>query len=223
VTTEEPCVIGVAEARGYYEGSGGGHDFDHVLRVLALAERIARLEGADLKVVCTAALLHDIAESEDRARHHILGAERARAILAGQPAGFVDAVAHAIHAHRFRPDPEPRTLEAQVLSDADKLDAIGAVGIARAFAFAGAHGSALWRSSWRSIAAEEAEDGAAALVAARAATLGEAYTPVHEFVYKLNRIPERLFTPTGRAIAAQRRAFMQAFFDQLHAEAQGRL
>ena len=108
-----------------------------MLRVPALAERIAAAEGADGEVVRTAALLHDVAESEDRETHHLLGAQRARALLAGEPDAFVDAVAHAIEAHRFRHDPQPQTLEAKVLSDADKLDSIGAIGIGRAFAFGG--------------------------------------------------------------------------------------
>src|SRR5512133_2972737 len=152
--------ISVEAARRLYEGGAGGHDFDHVLRVLNLALRIGEAEGADLAVVRTAALLHDVAESQDREAHHLLGAQRARELLSEQPAGFVEAVAHAIASHRFRADPAPHTLEAQVLSDADKLDAIGAIGIGRAFAYAGAHGSALWRAPWRALAEGAAEDAA---------------------------------------------------------------
>jgi uncharacterized protein len=207
--------ISVEAARRLYEKGGGGHDFDHVLRVLNLALRIGRAEGADPAVVQTAALLHDVAESRDRESHHLLGAEMARELLSDRPAEFVEAVAHAIVAHRFRADPPPQSLEARVLSDADKLDAIGAIGIGRAFAYAGAHGTALWRESWRTIAAGAAADAAQS----RPASLGEGYTPVHEFVYKLDRIPQRLFTDTARAIAAERRAFMQEFFDRLDREA----
>ncbi len=215
--------ITVEYARSLYDAGGGGHDFDHVLRVTALAERIARAEGADMAVVRTAALLHDIGESADRANHHLIGAQRAREILPGQPAAFVDAVAHAIEAHRFRHDPQPVTLEAQVLSDADKLDAIGAIGIARAFAYAGAAGTALWRQPWREIANSSAAERGDATGDARQApaVLGAAYTPVHEFVYKLDRIPERLFTPTARAIARERRDVMREFFDRLDREAAG--
>lgn len=211
----EDAPITIEAARALYEAGGGGHDFDHVLRVLATAERIARTEAADVAVVRTAALLHDVAESEDRATHHLLGAQRARGLLAGHPADFVNAVCHAIEAHRFRADPAPRTLEAQVLSDADKLDAIGAIGIARAFAYAGSHDSALWRESWRDIAAAGGDARGAP------ADLGAGYTPVHEFVYKLDRIPDRLYTATARQIATERQAFMRAFFDRLDAEAQG--
>jgi uncharacterized protein len=219
---EEPGadLITVEFARRLYERSGSGHDFDHVLRVTALAERLALAEGADLAIVRTAALLHDAGESEGRTDHHLRGAAMAREILAGQPSAFVDAVAHAIEAHRFRADPAPRTLEAQVLSDADKLDAIGAIGIARAFAYAGARGTPLWRLSWPEIA-EAAGPGTIDAVQAVHEPLGGAYTPVHEFVYKLNRIPARLYTASARAIAAERQAFMQAFFDRIDMEAVG--
>jgi uncharacterized protein len=202
-------------ARSLYESAGGGHDYDHVLRVLALALHIGRVEGADLEVVRTAALLHDVAEGEDRDYHHLVGAARAREILVGEEARFIEEVAHCIEAHRFRHEPEPRTLEARVLSDADKLDAIGAIGVGRAFAYAGERGTALWRQSLAQIARSgDARDSPA--------ILGSGYTPVHEFVYKLDRIADRLYTPTARAIGAERQIFMRAFFERLDAEVSGK-
>lgn len=204
--------ISIAAARALYTASGSSHDFDHILRVTALAERIARAEGADLAIVRTAALLHDVAESRGRADHHRVSAARAREILRDQPAGFVDAVAHAIEAHRFRVGPTPATLEAQVVFDADKLDITGAIGVARAFAYAGEHGNALWNTPWRAIAARDGD------ALGQPAALGAAYTPSHEFVYKLDRISERLYTATARAIAREREAFMRAFFDRLDHE-----
>lgn len=205
----------IDDVRRLYEAGGGGHDFDHVLRVLALAERIAAAEGANPDVVRTAALLHDVAESQDRETHHLLGAQRARALLAGESPQFVDAVAHCIEAHRFRHDPQPQTLEAQVLSDADKLDSIGAIGVGRAFAYSGAVGTALWRQTVAQIeaAGSDARRGPK--------ELGEGYTPSHEFVLKLDRIPERLYTSMARQIAEERRRFMRAFFERLDREALG--
>ena len=197
--------ITIEAARGLYE-AGGGHGFDHVLRVLAMGERIARAEGADMAVVRTAALLHDIGESQGRAGHHLRGAALARERLAELPPAFVEAVAHAIEAHRFRAGPRPATLEAQVVSDADKLDAIGAIGVARVFAYAGAHGAPLWRTPWPLIVTSEAA-GQRNLHPRRRVRL------------QANRIPEHLYTPTAQVIAAGRRAFMQAFFDRLDAEA----
>jgi uncharacterized protein len=207
--------VTVESARTLYESAGGGHDFDHVLRVLALALHIGEREGADERIVRTAALLHDVAEAQDRNQHHLLGAARAREILAGADAGFVEAVAHCIEAHRFRHEPEPRTLDARVLSDADKLDAIGAIGIGRAFAYAGEHGTALWRQSLAEIEREDVD-------ARRGPEeLGEGYTPSHEFVFKLDRIPERLRTRVAREMAEERRRFMRLFFERLDREALG--
>lgn len=207
-------MITIAEARRYYEGADAVHDFDHVLRVLALAERIGRAEGADVEIVRAAALLHDAGREQadaDGIDHAALAADRAREILDGQPSAKVEAVAHAIAAHRFRTRPEPATLEAQVLFDADKVDAMGAVGVARAFAYGGAHGQRLWApiesvdvAGWL----EEGDDP-------------HNHTPVHEFVVKLSRLKERLFTPTGRSIAEERHAAMVAFFQRFDAEVRG--
>jgi uncharacterized protein len=208
-------LLTIDDARALYDAGGGGHDFDHVLRVLALAERIACAEGGNLDVVRTAALLHDVAEAEDREAHHVIGAQRARSLLAGEPPEFVEAIAHCIEAHRFRHDPQPQTLEAKVLSDADKLDSIGAVGVGRVFAYAGAVGTALWRQTVAEIA------GQAGDARRGPKELGEGYTPSHEFVLKLDRIPERLYTDMARAIAAERRQFMREFFARLDREATG--
>ena len=131
-------MITIAEAKRHYEQADAVHDFDHVLRVLALAEHIGRAEGANLEIVQAAALLHDAGRGKaetDGLDHAAVAADRARTILAEHLLAKAEAVAHAIAAHRFCTGPEPSTLEAQVLFDADKLDAIGAVGVARAFAY----------------------------------------------------------------------------------------
>ncbi len=202
-------MISIEQARRYYAAAESGHDFDHVLRVLALAERIAQAEGADLEVVRAAALLHDLGRAEERASgrdHAIVGAERARQILAGQPADKVEAVARAIAAHRFRSGPAPVTAEERALFDADKLDAMGAIGVARAFAHAGARGQRLWAAT--DVARAQGADT-------------PHHTPVHEFVFKLAHLHERLTTATGRAIAAGRQEFMATLFAQLDAEVGG--
>ncbi|WP_010477275.1 HD domain-containing protein [Thermococcus zilligii] len=132
-------------ARSFFERDGT-HGFSHVERVFNLCLHIGREEGADLEVLALAALLHDIARPlEDAGKvedHAAEGARIARGYLKGlgYPDEKVEAVAHAIEAHRFSRGPEPGTLEAKILSDADKLDAIGAVGIARVFMYSGEHG-----------------------------------------------------------------------------------
>lgn len=119
------------------------HDRGHISRVRRVAVYIATEEGADVEVVAKAAELHDVARGrEDHAR---VGAEIARRLLHGQgyPPEFIDKVTHCILSHSFSSGITPATLEAKVLSDADKLDAIGAIGIARAFLYSGETGRSL--------------------------------------------------------------------------------
>ena len=203
-------MIDVEQARHYYERADAIHDFDHVLRVLALAERLAREENADLEIVRTATLLHDVARGHgDRlaADHAHAGAEFARELLADHPPEKVEAVAHAVAAHRFRTGPSPQTLEAQVLHDADKLDAIGAIGVARAFAFGGYEGQRLWADvppNYRESQATRHQ-----------------HTPVHEYQIKLSKIKDRLLTQSARKLAEERHTFMVGFFEQLDQEVRG--
>jgi len=195
-------VITIEEARQLYGGDDSAHDFDHVRRTLALAERIGRAEGADLETVRTATLLHDIAHGKPD--HHLRGAQQARELLSDQPPAFIEAVVHAIEAHRFRADPQPLTLEAQVVYDADKLDAIGAVGVARAFAHSAHLGHPLM------VALDEVD--------AESLESGPGHSAVHEFVFKLFRLRDHLHTQTARGIARGRHEFMVAFFQQLDGE-----
>lgn len=214
------------QARALYESTDAAadsaHDFDHVQRVTRLASHIAEAEQADVEVVRLAALLHDVpvpgttfsspGHLPQRAAHHLAAADYARQLLVerGLTPDRVANVVHCIEAHRFRDRTvTPATLEARCLYDADKLDSIGAIGIARAFAFGGAHASRLWSEPWPSAPPDAAKPA------------GLNYTPVHEFVYKLQRIAGTLHTATARQIAAERHRFMCAFFDQLDAEMLG--
>ncbi len=208
-------MITVEQAQTFYTDTDPTHDFNHVLRVVGLAVRLAEVEGADVDVVRTAALLHDVSRPQDtnlsmqadpETDHAVLAARYIRELLSDEPSEFVDAVAHAIEAHRFRNNIEPQTLEAKILFDADKLDSIGAIGIARAFAYAGTLGNPLWG---------EVAEGYTPT--ARDKT----HTPNHEFHIKLKLIKDRLYTPTGRKLAEERHAFMAAFFDRLALEVTG--
>jgi len=205
-------MISIEEARRHYPPTpSGAHGFDHVLRVTVLAERIAREEGADVEIVRAAALLHDVAAAgPDRENHHREGAAEARRILLelGQPTARVEAVAHCVETHRFRkPEEGPQTLEAQCVYDADKLDAIGAVGVARAFVYGAEHGQALWGEVSPAFRAGQ--------------ETGEPHTPHHEFHCKLVHIRDRLYTETGRLIAADRHRTMVDFFDRMAREVAG--
>lgn len=195
-------MLTIEQARAYYTNDSA-HDFDHVLRVLANAEHIGQLEGANMEVLRTATLLHDIARADQNRTgqdHAAAGARRAEEILSqtGYPPPFVAAVCHAIAAHRFRVDHPPQTLEAKILYDADKLDSIGAIGVARAFAYGGHINRPLW-----------AEDDS-----------GE-HTALQEFRFKLSKIKDGLFTSAARQMAQERHAYMVQFFEQMAKEVQG--
>ncbi len=191
------------QARPLYPTDDAAHDFDHVLRVLANANRIGQAEQANMEILRTATLLHDIARADQRRTgkdHALEGARQAKAVLQSmnKPQDFIEAVCDAIATHRFRNDNPPQSLEAKILYDADKLDSIGAVGVARVFAFGGYLNRPLW-----------AEDDA-----------GQ-HTALQEFRVKLSKIQDRLFTDTAREIAAQRHVFMVGFFQQMSAEISG--
>ncbi len=207
-------MITIEFARTLYPADAdSAHDFDHVLRVVAMADRIAQAEGADREVVRTAALLHDIGLDAGRAGHETSAANRAKEILRehGCDAAFCDNVARAIESHRFRSGPTPQTLEAKVLFDADKLDAIGAIGVARAFAFGAHRGQKLWGEVSPDYV--DQPDGAGADP--------RQHTAVHEFHVKLSKIKDRMFTHTGKQIADERHAFMVRFYERLDLEARG--
>ena len=209
-------MMTIDEVRPLYAGAESAHDFDHVLRVLALADRIARAEGADLDVVRAAVLLHDIAraeESETGEDHALAAARRSRVLLGQRGAApeLVDAVSEAIKSHRFRTGGPPATLEAQILYDADKLDAIGAIGVARAYAVGGRIGQRLWSD----VGSGDRLDPANPMV------LPPEHTPVREYVVKLARLKTTLYTAEARRIARGRHRFMVSFFNRLAREVVG--
>jgi uncharacterized protein len=203
------------EARGFFLDSRGSHDWDHTQRVLRLCLRIGGKEGADLGILKLAALLHDIGRRQEdrsggRVCHGRAGATMAGKLLAlyGLDAGTIRDVVHCIRTHRFRKKAVPRTLEAKVLFDADKLDSIGAVGIGRAFLFAGEVGARLHNKDIE-------------LRKTKPYTRDD--TAYREFLVKLGRIKDRIFTQEGKHIAAERHRFMVQFFDRLNRETDGSL
>ena len=205
----------IEQARAWYQRSDQVHDFEHVLRVYRLAEVLAEKEGADIEIIRAAALLHDAAGASGdeltRLDHHEAAAVFAARLLAeeGWPEERIKTVQDCILTHRFRAGAEPATLEAKVLFDADKLDAIGAVGVARALAYAVLDGQPIF--------AEPSETFHKTLKTEP----GEPYTAYHEYLFKLSRIKDRLQTDSGKALAAERHNFMRAYFQQLKAEVIG--
>ncbi|HJX40699.1 MAG TPA: HD domain-containing protein [Anaerolineales bacterium] len=214
------------QARAWYAPQDPVHGFDHVLRVLELAERLGRELGADLEVLRAAALLHDAAgaapaadtgeteqagQATGRATHELDSAAFALSVLGaeGWPAERIEAVTHCIRAHRFRGAESPSTREAQVLFDADKLDVLGAFGVARTLGYALQAGQPFFA------------EPSAGFQETGALEPGEPHSAYHEYLFKLRQVSGRLHTQPARRLAERRHAVMKAFFEQLAAEAHG--
>jgi len=212
----EPVTL--EEARTWYGGADPVHDFDHVLRVYRIAERLAISEGADLEIVRVAALLHDSRGSAPgiagnfRMEHHITSANFAGSVLTekGWPEERIAAVQHCILAHRYRGHEEaPQTIEAKVLFDADKLDVLGAIGAARTIAYAAIENQPFYSEpSQQFLQTGEIQPG-------------ETHSSYHEFLFKLCHVKDRMFTQSGKALAKSRHTYLVNFYEQLQAEVRG--
>ncbi|GAP20413.1 HD domain-containing protein [Leptolinea tardivitalis] len=211
-------MLTVEQARAFYSSEDAVHDFDHVLRVYRTAMKLGKEEGADLDILQAAALLHDSRGAEPggagRAQHHIASAVFAGEVLEneGWSPERIKAVQHAIRAHRYRGKEDlPETIEAKVLFDSDKLDVIGAIGTARTIAYSVLAGEPMYEhpsEQFRTTGCEVA---------------GEHHSSYHEYLFKLCKVKDRLFTASARRMAEQRHAAMTSFFEQLAAEYEGLL
>lgn len=192
---------------------GGCHGPDHSERVHNLALHIGRLMNARLDILSAAALLHDIGrrhemESQGRICHAEKGAEMAREILTGLqvPEDMIEEVLHCIESHRYRNNKVPESLEAKILYDADKLDSIGAIGIGRAFLFAGQVGARLHNQH---------------VDVEKTSSYSSEDTAYREFLVKLSKVKDKMLTPEGKRLAQERHAFMEVFFKRLELEING--
>jgi len=203
------------EAQKYFKHARGSHDWSHVERVYNLALKIGKKEKADLEVLKLAAILHDIGrqrqdEVNGKIDHSEFGAKLARKIL--EKYNFkrekIEKIIHCIETNRFRGNRKPESEEAKVLFDADKLDAIGATGIGRAFLFAGEVGAKL-------------HDGNIDINKTREYTKDD--SAYREYLVKLRKIKNRIFTKEGKRIAKERHKFMVNFFKRLNKEVSGKI
>jgi uncharacterized protein len=204
-----------AFVRERMHGEGTGHDWWHVDRVRRMALRLARDEGADPYVTQLAALLHDIADHKFHGGDETAGPRAARAWLteAGADAPTIDHVCDIIAALSYKGAgvaTPMATPEGAVVQDADRLDAIGAIGVARAFAYGGSRGRPLHDP-------EESPELHASFDRYKAST-GPTINHFHE---KLLLLRDRMNTAAARRIADGRHAFMQQFLARFHAEWDG--
>ena len=189
-------------AREVFASDSSGHDYAHTLRVYKLSGRIARQEGADVAIVELAALLHDV---DDHKLSSDTTESKGRAVrfLRSQSvdAGTIERIVRIIDQISFsRNTLPPDTLEGKCVQDADRLDAMGAIGIARTFAFGGSHGRPI-------------HDPAGL----------DRSTSIAHFYDKLLLLKDRMNTNTGRELAQHRHEFLQTYLAEFLAEWDGSL
>jgi uncharacterized protein len=204
-----------------------GHTLDHIMRVYKNALLIASDDPkVNRDILTTAVLLHDIArvkEDQDntgKTDHAIVGAEMAEAILKNlnYPPEDIDKIKHCIQTHRYRTSCQPASKEAKILFDADKLDLLGALGIARGYMISGEYHQQLFSSTPLD------EYVASNLVGGKPNGRIKDFSKHAlniEFELKIKNIPRSLYTKKARLIAQRRIRFMKCFFDHLQQEIAG--
>tara|TARA_Y100000310_G_C20553612_1_gene749386 strand:- start:214 stop:885 length:672 start_codon:yes stop_codon:yes gene_type:complete len=207
------------EAQKFFKNASGCHDWTHVKRVKNLALNIGKVEKADLAVLEIAVLLHDIGRKEEIRKKGIFchaekGAELARKILEKHKLDkkIIDDIAQCIISHRYRNEHIPEIIEAKVLYDADKLDSIGAIGLARAFLFAGGPGSnTLYTGNEKKLAKRKKDY-----------SYTKEDSAILEYEVKLKNIKNRMITKTGKQSARERAQFMREFVKRFWREVGGK-
>ena len=212
--------MGIVDATIIYvkhqlEGAEAGHDWFHIERVYRNALHIADQEHCNREVVQLAALLHDIADSKFHGGDESIGPKTARTFLESQHAdeATIDHVVKIIENISFKGGKTERTfssLELDIVQDADRLDAIGAIGIARTFNYGGFKNRPMYDPAIAPNMHMTKEE----YKASNAPT-------INHFYEKLLLLKDRMNTPTGRKIAEERHRFMEVFLAQFYAEWEG--
>ncbi len=198
-------------AKEYFGDVNPAHDWFHVMRVYNLSEKLARDEGADLETVRLSALLHDIGRGlEDDGEindHAEWGADEAETVLSdlGYGESTIKKVKHCVRSHRYSGGPEPGTLEAKVLSDADNLDALGATGIARTFTYGGENRGVI-ADPGLPVEHDESDSGE---------------TSLNHLQKKILGLKDRMYTDAGREIAEDRHKYVKRYVERFKEEMRG--
>ena len=187
------------------------HDKEHVYRVLANAMVIAQAErNVNYDVLICACLLHDIGRVDQLADpglcHAQVGAQKAKVYLLeqGYDVAFAEHVCSCIRTHRFRKSAPPESLEAKILFDADKLDVVGAIGVARTLVYKGTVCAPLYTRKPDGSISDGRED--------------EDQSFFREYCFKLEKLYDRFYTQRGRELAVQRRTAAVSFYENLYRE-----
>lgn len=187
------------------------HDKEHIYRVLYNALRIAKTEAeVDYDVLISACLLHDIGRNEQfenpKVCHAMVGGEKAYSFLLelGFEKEYIERVKHCIQTHRFRQNNPPQSIEAKILFDADKLDAAGAMGIARTLIYKGTVSEPLYSLLENGMVSSGEND--------------ENPSFFQEYKYKLEKIYSNFYTEEGLRIALERQGAAISFYNSLFEE-----
>lgn len=200
------------DVRPMYAGADPAHDFSHILRVFNNARYIGVKEGADMQVLLYAAILHDMGSgTKSQSLSPQAETESQRLIetflvAIGLPEDSRQKILYAVKVHRFSKEVTPTTLEAKVLQDADRLDAIGAIGIARVFLTGGSLGKALYNPEDPFCAFREPDDRK---------------WNVDHFYTKLLRLESGMHTKTAKMLAGKRGAVLRQYLSDLKDELEG--
>lgn len=194
-----------------FENDFSGHDYFHTYRVFRTATRIAESEGADVETVQLAALLHDVDDRKLSPETHE-NKDRAKVFLRqnGVSEARIATICKIIGEVSFSRGVVPDTLESQCVQDADRLDAIGAIGIGRAFAYGGSHSRPMYDPDIQpkmNMTREEYSQSKS--------------TTINHFYEKLFLLKDLLNTQTAKQIAEHRETFMREFIDEFMAEWDG--
>lgn len=197
------------------ENAEGGHDWFHIERVYKNALLIAKEENCNLQIVQLGALLHDIADSKFHDGDESVGPKVARTFLESQDVSedIIDAVINIIENISFKGgnfEKKINSIELDIVQDADRLDAIGAIGIARTFNYGGFKNRTLYDPEIApnlTMSKEEYKNSQA--------------PTINHFYEKLLLLKDKMNTETGKQIAQQRHRFMETFLAQFYAEWEG--
>ena len=196
-------------------GEGSGHDWWHIYRVWNLAKNIAGQEGANLIIVELSALLHDIADWKFHNGDDSIGPKLAEQFLVENQVErrVIDPVIEIITSISYKGAGVPtpmKTLEGKVVQDADRLDAIGALGIARTFAYGGYKNRLIYHPEEKPVLHQSFDDY----------KKNQGHT-INHFYEKLLLLKDRMNTASGKRLAEARHQFMQAYLDQFYKEWDG--
>ncbi len=213
--TKEQLIGGVRQrVKRIFEGEGSGHDWWHIYRVTETAKKIGAREGADLFLVEISALLHDVGDYKLYAGNNMQ--EKLINELLGDfsvEQNLIDEVVSIVKSVSFKGagvDTIPNSIEGKVVQDADRLDAIGAIGIARAFAYGGHHNRLLYHP-------EESPEFHTDFETYKKA---KGHT-INHFYEKLLLLKDRMQTSTGKELAEERHQFMMLFLENFKKEWNG--